>query len=247
MLHDLKVACAVLTRLPVGIAQPSRAELAAAVHWFPVAGAVVGAAAALVFLLAGLAGLPGLPALLLALAAQLWATGALHETGLAATVDALEVAGGGGSPAGRSEPTGRPGTIALVLVLLARIAALTSFWSPAAFAAALVAASAASRAALPAVMLVQPPGSAQAPRPARPEPARVALGLGLAGALAIALLPPPVAAQALLWAALATAATATALARRLGSCTGDTLGAVQQAGEIAFLLSLSADGWPGAG
>lgn len=246
MLHDLKVACAVLTRLPVGLqAAPGRSELAASVHWFPLAGAAVGGLAALAFFLAGLAGLPGLPALLLALAVQLWATGALHECGLAATFDALEVGERGGAPPARLEPTGRPGTIALVLVLLARIAALTGLWSPASFAAALVAASAASRAVLPAVMLVLPPTGAH--DPLRPESTRVALGLGLACAVAVVLLPPDVAAQSLLWAGLAAAVSAGALGHRLGGWTGDTLGAVQQAAELAFLLALAAEGWPRAG
>lgn len=237
MLTDLKIACAVLTRLPVGLAgPPSRAELLQAVHWFPLAGVVVGAAAALVFFLAGLAGLPGLPALLLALATQILATGALHEVGLAATLDALQPG------AGRDAAAGRFGTLALILALLARIAALTTFWSPASFAAALVAASAASRAALPAVMLVQPPAPGGSWD--RPDPARVALGLGLACAVALALLPPAVAVQALLWNGVAAAAVAITLGRRLGGCSAHGLGAVQQVGEIAFLFSLAADGWP---
>jgi adenosylcobinamide-GDP ribazoletransferase len=237
MLTDLRVACAVLTRLPVGLTRPpGRAELLQSVHWFPIAGVAVGAAAALAFLLAGLIGLPGLPALLLALATQILATGALHEIGLAATLDALR------PTTGRDAAGGRLGTLALVLAVLARVAALTTFWSPASFAAALVAASAASRAALPAVMLVQP--AAPNGSGGRPDPTRVALGRGLACAVAVALLPPRVAAQALLWAGLAAATVAVALGRRLGGCSGDGLGAVQQAGEIAFLLSLSADGWP---
>lgn len=237
MLTDLKVACAVLTRLPVGLADPpSRSELLQAVHWFPLAGVAVGAAAALVFFLAGLAGLPGLPALLLALATQILATGALHEVGLAATLDALQPA------AGRDAAAGRFGTLALILALLARVAALTTFWSPASFAAALVAASAASRAVLPGVMLVQPPAAGGSWE--RPDPARVGLGLGLACAVAVALLPPAVAVQALLWTGLAAAAVAVTLGRRLGGVSGHGLGAVQQAAEIAFLLSLAADGWP---
>lgn len=239
-LHDLEVALAILTRLPSRLSSPpGPRELEASVPWFPLAGAVVGAIAAAVYLLAGLVGLPGLSALLTALAAQLLATGALHEVGLARTVAAI---GENGASAGdrRAERGTYLAAILLVLTLLARVAALTSFWSPTSFAAAMIAASAVSRAALPVVLIASP-----ATTTLRPERSRVALGLGLAGAVAVVVLPPLLAAQAILWAALAAAATTVYLARRLGGCDGDGLGAVQQAAELAFLTALAAEGWPG--
>ena len=239
-LHDLEVALAILTRLPSRLSSPpGPREFEASVPWFPLAGALVGGIAALVYLLAGLLGLPGLSALLAALAAQLLATGALHELGLARTVAAIgetaESAGGG-----RLERGILLAAIALVLLLLARVAALTSFWSPPSFAAALIAASAVSRAVLPIVLLATP-GTTRL----RPERSRVALGLGLAAAIALVLLPPLLAVQAILWAALAAAVTTVYLVRRLGGCDGDGLGAVQQAAELAFLGALAAEGWPG--
>lgn len=243
-LHDLKVALALLTRLPVRLdAPPGARDLEAAVHWFPLAGALVAGLAALVYLAAGLLGLPGLSALLLALAALLLATGARHEIGLARTVETL-AEGAGSSPGNRAQTAraGHAASMALVLLLLARVAALTSFWSPTGFAAALVAAAALSRAVLPVALLALPDATSL-----RPEPGRVALGLGLAAAIALALLPPLLALEAILCAGLAAAATTAYLVRRLGGCDGDGLGAVQQAAELGFLLALSAEGWPGEG
>jgi adenosylcobinamide-GDP ribazoletransferase len=240
-LHDLEVALAILTRLPSRLATaPGPREVEAAVHWFPLAGALVGALAGAAYLLAGTVGLPGLSALLLALAVQLLATGGLHEIGTARTVEAVAGAAG---PAGEAAPTARhAATLVLCLLLLARVAALTSFWSPASLTAALVSAGAVSRAALAAVLLAR-----SASRTLRPEPTRVGLGLGLACAIALALLPPFLAFQASLWSALAAAAVALWLVRELGSCDGNGLGTVQQAAELAFLLALAAEGWPREG
>lgn len=240
-LHDLEVALAVLTRLPSRLAgAPGPREIEAAVHWFPLAGVLVGGLAAAAYLLAGLVGLPGLSALLVALAVQLLATGALHELGTARTVEELVAAR---HPGGGREPSGRhTATLVLILLLLGRIAALTGFWSPSSFAAALIGAGAASRALLPAVLLAR--GGVGT---LRPERGRVGLGLALAAAVALTLLPPLLALQAMLWAVLAAAATTVWLVHRLGVCDGDGLGAVQQAAELAFLLALAAEGWPQEG
>ena len=72
----------------------------------------------------------------------------------------------------------------------------------------------------------------------RPEPARVMVGSFIAIAATGVLLPLPLAAGALLAAAAASLLLASWLGRRLGGCTGDTLGAVQQTAEIAFLLAV---------
>ena len=238
-LRDLEVALAVLTRLPSRLgAPPGPRELAAAVLWFPLAGALVGAIAGAAYFLAGSVGLPGLSALLVALAVQLLLTGALHEIGTAHTVEAVCEAGGGPAAASRRHAA----TLALGLLLLTRVAALTSFWSPAAFAAALIAASAVSRAALPALLWAE-----RHAQRVRPEPGRVALACGLALAIGLALLPPFLALQAALWAGLAGAATGLWLSRRLGGCDGHALGAVQQVCELAFLWALAAEGWPREG
>ena len=65
---------------------------------FPLVGALVGAAGGLAFALAGGLGLPATIAALLAMAAQVVATGGLHEDGLADVADGL---GGGRTRAER--------------------------------------------------------------------------------------------------------------------------------------------------
>src|SRR5512146_3382426 len=94
LLDDFIVATAVLTRLPVGAAIPAGGDgdVAAAGWAFPLGGAGVGALAALAFLVAEIAGCGNTPAALLAVAAGVAVTGALHEDGLADTVDGF---GGG--------------------------------------------------------------------------------------------------------------------------------------------------------
>ena len=64
------------------------------------------------------------------------------------------------------------------------------------------------------------------------------LGSFLAIAGAVLLLPLPTAMTALVASAGLSLLLATWLGRRLGGCTGDTLGAVQQAAEIAFLFAI---------
>jgi adenosylcobinamide-GDP ribazoletransferase len=245
LLHDLKIAALFLTRLPVRPERPvAMPDLARAVHLFPVVGAAVGAVGGLGYLVASLLGLPSLPASIVAVAAMVLATGALHEDGLADTADGL-AAGADRARAleiMRDSRIGSYGTIALVLVLMARLTALASFWDPLHVAAILIAAGAASRAAMPLVMRLQPSARGQglAAAAGRPEARHVALGCGLAVAIALVCLPAGTALVALAWLALAATATAAFLGRRLGGCTGDTLGAVQQIGEVAFLLAVVA-------
>jgi adenosylcobinamide-GDP ribazoletransferase len=242
--QDLKVALAFLTRLPVHIdGKVSLSDLTAAVHLFPLVGALVGLIGALAFGLGKAVGLGSLPAALFAVAAMVVATGALHEDGLADTADALGAQDRERALAiMRDSRIGSFGTIALVLVLIARIAALSSFWDPWRFAAAMIAAAGASRALLPLLMTAQPPARADGLGAAvgRPEPVRVLIGLGLGAALALALLPLATALSALLAAACAAALAGWFLGRRFGGFTGDTLGAVQQLAEIAFLFAVLA-------
>ena len=71
-----------------------------------------------------------------------------------------------------------------------------------------------------------------------PEALRVMLGLFIAIGGAIWLLHLLVAMKALVSAAVASLLLAAWLGRRLGGCTGDTLGAVQQTAEVAFLFAI---------
>lgn len=243
MLRDLKVALLFLTRFPVQLdGTVTMRDLASAVHAFPLVGAIVGLLAGLAYATASLVGLPPLPSALIAIVTMIVLTGALHEDGLADTADGL----GAGPDRDKAlaimadSRIGSFGTLALIVSVLGRLIALAPLWEPRQVMAVLIAAAMTSRAMMPVVMLLQPSAKAGglAAAAGRPDPVRVMIGLFLAVAAAVAFLPPPTALAALLSAAGLSLLLATWLGRRLGGCTGDTLGAVQQAAELAFLLAI---------
>lgn len=125
----LRVALAFLTRLPVAGARVfGAAEVGSATPWFPVAGALIGLCTLAGLRAAGLL-VPGVPLLgaVLATAATVWLTGALHQDALADVVDALG-AGGDRERALRIMRDSRIGAYAvaaLVLALLLRVAVYT--------------------------------------------------------------------------------------------------------------------------
>ena len=93
-LQAFALALQFLTRLPGPADDAFNPErLAASVRYYPLVGALVGALSAGVFWLADL-GLPGTVAVVLAVAAGLAITGALHEDGLADTFDGLGIGAG---------------------------------------------------------------------------------------------------------------------------------------------------------
>lgn len=245
MLRDMKIAVVFLTRLPLRLdGRVGIGDLAAAAHCFPLVGIAVGGLGGLVYLVAGLLQLPGLVSVVLALAAMALLTGALHEDGLADTADAL-----GALPDReraleimQDSRIGSFGALALILVVTGKLGALAGYWNGLMAAAALVAAAAFSRALLPVVMHLQPSarGRGLAAEAGRPSSSKVLAALAIGTATAILLLPAAEALTALLAACLTAAAVAWALGRAFGGATGDTLGAVQQLAELAFLMALAA-------
>ncbi len=245
MLRDLKIAVVFLTRLPLKLDGPVRvSDLAAVVHCFPLVGLLVGTLGAAVYLAASLAHLSSLPAVILTIGAMTLFTGALHEDGLADTADAL-----GALPdreraleVMRDSRIGSFGTIALILVLTGKLAAIAGIWDGLRAAAAIIAAAAFSRSVMPAVMYLQPSarGRGLAAEAGRPAVERVLTALAIGIAAVILLLPPGQALSAIFIAGAAAALVAWALGRAFGGCTGDTLGAVQQLAELAFFFTLAA-------
>ena len=239
LLHDCKVALAFLTRVPVRAERPwPEADLAASAPMFPAVGALIGLAGAIAYALAVWLGLPPWPAAVVALATTIWLTGALHEDGLADVAD-----GFGGATREtklaimRDSRIGSYGALALVLAVLARAGAIAGLAEPWAVAAALVAAGAVSRAALPAVMAVLPQARADglAASAGRPHPLRAAAALLIAALIALVMLDGT-APAALAAGALGALAVALLARRQIGGHTGDVLGAVQQLTEIGVLL-----------
>ena len=240
---DLPRAFALLTRLPVPQADAARAGAAA---WaYPVVGLALGALAALAGALALGLGLPAPLAALIALAALVLMTGAMHEDGLADCADGFW---GGWTPARRLEimkdsRIGSYGVIALVLSLTARWAALWLLFEggAGAGAAALMAAGAASRAAMPALMATLPhardEGLSRSVGTVSARTACLAAGLALGSAL---LLTGWSALPALFWVVVLSIAMAHLAQAKINGQTGDILGAAQQIAEIAVLFSLVA-------
>jgi adenosylcobinamide-GDP ribazoletransferase len=238
-----RLALGFLTRLPVG-GRYTPARMAAATAWLPAAGLLIGLLAAAVFLAASRL-FPPAPALLLATAATLLLTGALHEDGLADTADALAAPTPERALAiMRDSRIGAYGALALGLTFALRIAALAAM-PPALAATALVAAHGASRAAPVLVIAtsryVRPEGAATFTA-AGVSPRRLALALATAllCLALVALAAGPAAALGALLALAAAQAASRALTRRLGGYTGDTLGAAQQLAETALPLGVLA-------
>jgi adenosylcobinamide-GDP ribazoletransferase len=237
-----------MTILPVKSGETLEADwLTRASRYFPAVGIVVGLAAAIVFAVASRYWVGFVPAVL-AVATSVLLTGALHEDGLADTADGF---GGGRSREARlaimkDSRLGTYGALALAFSVALRIAALAPM-TPSYAWAALVAAHAGARAAATWAMTALP--YAGDPATSRISYSEVALDRsGAMTALLItlaALLPALIKTPSALFAGLILAGlcalAVVALARRLiGGYTGDVLGAVEQAAEVAFLLGLAA-------
>jgi len=171
-------------------------------------------------------------------------TGAFHEDGLADTADGF--GGGRGRDAKlaimRDSRHGSFAILALAFSVGLRGAALATMGDPIHAGLALLAAHAASRGALPAMMHLLKPARADglgftAGRPSR----AVALTAAVIGiAIALAALGPARGAITLLLAAAGIALMAMLARRQIGGYTGDVLGAFQQIGEIVMLLVAAA-------
>src|SRR5262245_40598024 len=156
---DLSAAVLFCTRLPVpGAATITGTDIARAGWALPIAGAIVGLIAAVVYWLARLADVPPFPAAGLTVVATLLVTGCLHEDGLADVADSfgastrerkLEIM--------RDSKIGTYGVCALFMSLLLRSAALAIIADPALAASVLVAAHMAARAGMPLFMRLVPP------------------------------------------------------------------------------------------
>jgi adenosylcobinamide-GDP ribazoletransferase len=241
---DLVAACRFLTRLPIaGLSSAHTGLLARSMRAFPLAGIVVGVVGWAAFAIAAGIGLPATIAALLAIAATVLVTGALHEDGLADTADGF---GGGEGRAGklaimRDSRSGAYGVLALVFSVALRAAALTVLTTPR-VGAALVAAHAVSRAGLPIIMRWLDPARDDGLGASAGQPDDLAVGWCLGIALVVALLclgfgPGLI---AVIVAAAAMAGLASLAQRQIGGYTGDVLGAAQQIGEIAMLLTAAA-------
>jgi len=240
--QEIDALCAAIgfmTRLPVP-ARGDGAGLERAARYFPAVGLLVGAIAALVFVLASWVW-PKTLAVIASMATTLYVTGAFHEDGWCDTADGF---GGGWTRARileimRDSRIGSYGAVALVVLLLAKFCALVEI-ELASVPLALVAGHALSR--LCATSVLYRLDYARAEGKAKPLGQRRPRGDLVVGALSALLpllwLPPSQALCAVLLAALATLWLTRLFRRQIGGYTGDCLGATQQLAETAFYCGL---------
>ena len=230
-----------LTRLPVPALQQFEPDwITRSTRYFPLAGQLVGVLSAGVLLAASVVWRGWLPALL-AVAAGVLITGALHEDGLADTADGL---GGGGSVAQRlaimkDSRIGVYGVMALGLCTAIKLAALATM-SPRLAALGLIAAQGVARAAAVVVMRALPyAGDRDSAKveitPGGPSRLEVSTAL-LMAAWPLLLLKFDQALLGCLIGAAVVWAVAIAARRLIGGQRGDVLGAVEQVCEAGFLL-----------
>lgn len=233
--HQFVLALVFLTRLPLGFALPARTvPLASALWAFPLAGALVGAIAALPLFLPG----PSLVTATLSVVLAIWLTGGLHEDGLADFTDGM----GGQSRTERlrimrDPAVGSYGTLALLCCLILRIVSIAALGP-----VALIGAAAAGRAAMVLASAVLPPARGDGLGRAAAHVGRgQVVAAGLIGAGLLFLSGP--AAIAGLIAGLIVAGLVIRLARdRLGGQTGDVLGSVAICAETAILAAMAVHG-----
>jgi len=255
LLIDLLICLRFLTRLPLPAlplesAPHALADFSRAARMIPLAGAFLGALAALVLIIASCSGLPLLLAAPLAIGALLLLSGAMHEDGLADCADGF---GGGASAAHKLDimqdsRIGAFGASALALALYLRAASLTfvAGQSLGLAIAMLIGGAAASRAAALIPLAALPPARAHGAgfSAGKPEPSALCVAASLAILFALSpILAGAGAFKALLGVAavLCAAFAMSALAKRqIGGQTGDVAGAVQQMSEIAYYLVFAA-------
>jgi adenosylcobinamide-GDP ribazoletransferase len=239
-LAGLRLAASFLTRLPLPPLRAMPAQgLAAAMGWFPVVGGLLGLGAGLIALLFADI-VPPLPAAAIALALLVWATGALHEDGLADFADGM---GGGQDKTRKLEimrdsRIGTYGVLALGFSLLLRVGCLAALLPDGPAIGALIAAGAWSRASLPAGMSWFEPARTDGlgKNAGRPSESAVFGALGIGVLIVFLSLGFWAGVLALIVGAAASALVFRIADRQIGGFTGDVAGAAQQASEVAMLI-----------
>ena len=240
---DIALCLVFFTRLPLPSLDFRGRTLAQAIWAAPLVGIAVAVAASIVHAAASAVGLSPEVAAALALGTAMLMTGCLHEDGLSDVADGF---GGGRTREQKLEimrdsRIGAYGASALLMSALIRWSAISQLGNTFFVFCALAAAHAASRALLPAFMRLVPParqdGLAAGAGIVAADTAYVALAIGAVALLALGVSGLVVAALAL---ALVFSGFRALCLRQIGGQSGDTLGALQQAGEIAVLIVAAA-------
>lgn len=238
-------ALQLLTRIPAGSLPGFQPDwLDRSVKYFPLIGAIVGVLCGLVLTSAFMLLPSPLPAII-AVAAGLLITGAIHEDGLADTADGI----GGGRD--RSEALdimkdstiGTYGAAALLMTLAIKVAAIDSVDARTGI-YALISAHAFARLATVIAMAYMPYAGDPERAKVRPKVVKGSADVAIAAVLGIlpaaALLNWDTAMAAICIGTLLASVMAIFALRKIGGYTGDVLGAIEQMAEIGFLFAVSA-------
>ena len=239
---DLLIALGLLTRIPVPAHDESGSEPIARSCWaWPLVGVIVGFIAGLAGAALSWLGVSSPLAAIAALGVLILLTGALHEDGLADTIDGL---GGGATAEKRLEimkdsRIGVFGAIGLLLVQLGRWAAMSEA-SGFQLILVLVAAASASRVAVVLAMAWLEPAreSGLSVSVGRPTPRTAGLATVLAAIICIVVVGPVAGVLAIVFSVLGALPICLLAKSLLGGQTGDVLGASQQFAELAVLVTL---------
>ena len=243
-LERLATAATFLTRLPwvARFGRPEAAELARASRYFPLIGVLIGALVALAYAITLLVFTPAVAAVL-ALTCGVLLTGAFHEDGLADTADGL---GGSFERARKLEimrdsRLGTYGTLALLLLMLAKFSALQTYGAWDAVLALIVAhtLARASSLALIAWLPYVREGSSFKPLADGVGRAELLIAGLISGAVVFLALDPRTGLALIALSAVIVLLSGWFYRRQLGGITGDCLGASNQLIELAILLALS--------
>jgi adenosylcobinamide-GDP ribazoletransferase len=238
---EARLACMLLTRLPVGRLRDPAPSLADAQWAYPLVGLVVGAVTWAVLHGALALGIGPHAAALAAIAATVLVTGGLHQDGLADFADGI---GGGRDRAHclaimRDSRIGSYGVLALILAVGTSAAALGDIAGNLTLTTALTVA-VSSRLAMLAVLLALPAARGDGLGHAAAAGARMAWVPGAVLVTGLTLTMGWSALGVIATAAVATCIIAVLAMRRIGGQTGDVLGAVQAVCEALAWLALSA-------
>lgn len=237
---DLLIGFALLTRMP--LPHPKNFDRSAAAAWtYPLVGAVLSAPFFLIGWLLITLGVPEFAAAGVAVAALIFATGALHEDGLADMLDGLW---GGWDRAQRLDimkdsRIGAYGVLGLAVAVPVKISLIAALFAAGQFWAILVVMTV-SRAAMVVVMYQLPNARQNGLSAEVGRPALRAMQI----ALAIAVLPALVLGTTGIWMLIVCAGMVFGIMRiaeaKIGGQTGDILGATQQITELVALVVCAA-------
>ena len=235
------IALQFLTRIPLRRIDPLPDDwLPRSAKYMPLVGALIGVMTGAVVLISALV-FPWPVPIVIGLTFAILLTGALHEDGLADTVDAF----GGGASRERcleimkDSRIGTYGTLALIATLALKATALAQI-DPVSAVRILIAACAGARlAAVLALALLPYAGGenvkvSRAPSDMTGGEIAVAVAIGLI--LGLLVLSPVIFALSTLLAGAAASVIAWIARRKIGGYTGDVLGAVEQIYETAFIV-----------